>query len=170
MRWLRCCCYMQRISCVALTLLVLTAGPAVAFQSPANTTTPSVDAPQSPAPALASSTAVQRQNIADEIIKYRAQSKDAYHTMWGLFHIAILVVCIVLIRHTAMVTKGARFMHCFINYYTVTACFYAGAVLMPYFLAYIANSHSHRYFHDCAAIRGFLNKIAPRRLHVGCHR
>jgi hypothetical protein len=60
--------------------------------------------------------------------------------MWGLLHITILVVCIIIIRNTAKVAKGARFMRCFVNSYAVTACFYVGFVLIPYFLAYIARN------------------------------
>lgn len=131
---------MQKIVFTAMVALIILPGTGAAFQSPSSTSTPAVAASQTQAPNTEPNTEPRRKEVIEEISKYRDKASEAYDTMWGLFHIAILLVCIVMIRHTATVTKGARFMRCFVSSYAVTACFYAGAVLMPYFLAYMANT------------------------------
>jgi hypothetical protein len=132
--------YIQKLLSTILVTLILLVGTVATAQHPSVTASPSIDPTQAQVPNQEPQVEAQRKEIIGEIFKYRAQASEAYETMWGLLHIAILVVCIIIIRHTARVTKGARFMQSFINSYAVTACFYAGAVLIPYFLAYMANN------------------------------
>ena len=133
---------MDRILLTAFVALILLPATGAGFQSQPSPAPTPIGTPQAQAPGLNSCPEPGRAQIVEEISKYTAKASKAYETMWGLFHIAILVVCIIIIRHTATVTQGARFMRCFMSSYAVTACFYAGAVLMPYFLAYIANKTS----------------------------
>ena len=138
MRWNRHCGNMGNIFFTAFIALLILAGTGEAFQSPSPTIKTTADAPTSQN--QNSDVETKRKYLSGKISEYSERANRTYDFMWGLLHITILIVCIIIIRHTALATKGARFMRCFINSYAITACFYVGVVLMPYFLAYMAKN------------------------------
>jgi len=65
------------------------------------------------------------------------RAQKPFSTMWGLLHITIIIICVVLIRHTVRVSMHSRFLRCLAYSYIVTGCFYIGEVALPYFVAYL---------------------------------
>lgn len=130
----------RRTLFTSVVALMLLAGIGLAVQSALATRASTEDNPQVQAPSHDPDITTERTRIISVIEEYKIRANRFYDLMWGLLHITILIVCIVLIRSTAMATTGARFMRCFINSYAITASFYVGKILMPYFLAYIAKN------------------------------
>lgn len=78
--------------------------------------------------------------LEHELLSAANPANDHGAIMFGLMHVAIIVLCVILMRRTARATKGSAFLIHLANSYTVTGAFYVGAAVMPLLRSFLVST------------------------------